>query len=188
LERLGVSFTVAPANINEQGLIFERGISCQKEHVMALAEAKACHVAAQSASPYAIIAADTVIYHDGKILEKPIDESDAFNMLKSLQGRTHEVYTGVTIIVNKGEGEVTNTFCDTAQVRVRTLEDSEIWAYVNTDEPMGRSGSYAINGKGSLLIDLVNGDFNTVVGLPLARMYVMLKVLGVDLMNMGKNK
>jgi len=187
LERLGVPFIVVPANIDEQGLIRERDIHTPKEHVMALSKAKAQHVASKSVPPCAIIAADTVIYHNNTILEKPADEEDAFNMIKSLQGKMHEVYTGVTIVV-KGQGlcdEVTS-FCDTAQVRLRLLDDSEITAYVNTGEPMGRSGSYAINGLGSLLIDLVNGDFNTVVGLPLARTYVELKELDIDLMELRK--
>jgi len=184
LEQAGFKFNVMPANIDEQGLINELKITKPTEHVITLSKAKAQHVLRQVVSPSVIIAADTVIYHEGKILEKPIDEKDAFNMLKGLQGKMHEVYTGVTIIKKSPkEGDFINSFCDTTQVHISQLENNEILSYIKTGEPKGKSGSYSISGLGSLLIDKIKGDFNTVVGLPLARIYVTLKTLGVDLMD-----
>jgi len=180
LARLGIDFAVIPANIDEAGLIRERGITAPAEHVLALCEAKARFVHEKATEPCVIIAADTVIFHNGKILEKPIDLPDAFNMLKSLQGQTHEVYTGVAIMHKQQQ----NFFCDTSIVRMRPLDDSEISAYVNTGEPLGRSGSYSISGLAALLIDHVNGDVNSVVGLPLARTCAVLKEMGINLLEM----
>jgi len=180
LERAGVEFSVKPANIDEEGLIKQRGITDPAEHVLALCEAKARFVRSKSKinEPSVIIAADTVIYHEDKILEKPIDLGDAFNMIKSLQGKEHEVYTGVTLIAAESE----KSFYEVTKVRFRQLDDNEINAYVDTGEPLGRSGSYAINGIASMLIDKVEGDFNSVVGLPLARVCATLKEMGVELL------
>ena len=192
LEKAGVSFSVFPAYIDEAGLIRELGITTPAEHVLALCEAKARFVCAKTNEPYIIIAADTVIYHEGKILEKPIDLDDAFNMLKNLQGKTHEVYTGVAVIVKNAVANkehlaipdcgAAKTFYEVSKVRFRQLEDREIIAYVKTGEALGRSGSYAINGIASLLIDGVNGDFNSVVGLPIAKVCAVLKEMGVYLL------
>jgi septum formation protein len=174
-----------PAYIDEESVSRKGGILLPPaDHVTVLSAAKTACAADKAEPPCAVIAADTVICHNNKILEKPTDSNDAFNMIKNLQGQNHEVYTGVTVTVKTAGRTLTETFCDVSKVHIRPLTDGEIRAYVNTGEPMGKSGSYAINGIGSLLIDMVQGDFNSVVGLPLARLCVVLRGLGVDLMGL----
>lgn len=118
-----------------------------------------------------IIGADTVVAIDDIILGKPRDEKDAFDMLKALSGKTHFVYTGVTII--KGEKSV--TFSEKTEVEFFPLSDEEIADYVKTGEPLDKAGAYGIQGKGALLVKKINGDYNNVVGLPVSRLSRELK-------------
>lgn len=136
--------------------------------------------------PCIIIAADTLIFFNGKVIGKPKDNHDAFETLKMLQGKEHSVYTGVTIIKNwETEGmrfaEMSEHIVDTSKVTMRSLTDDEIWAYVKTGESFGKAGSYAIQDKGAFLIEFIEGDFNSIVGLPLVKLSVVLKKMGVDL-------
>ena len=124
-----------------------------------------------------IIGADTLVYIDGKVLGKPDGPEDAFNMLKALQGRCHTVYTGVALF----KGDATRSFVDAAQVYFRQLTDAEIWAYIGTGEPFDKAGAYGVQEKGALLVDCIEGDFFTVVGLPVAKLAVALREMGVDI-------
>ena len=112
-----------------------------------------------------VIGADTVVAIDGKILGKPKDEEDAFLMLKTLSGKEHKVYTGVTLI----KGEEVKTFSVETKVYFYPLTDNEIKEYIKTGEPMDKAGSYGIQGKGCLLIEKIDGDYFNVVGLPVSR-------------------
>jgi septum formation protein len=182
MARLGVGFEITPAFIDEAAVVLSADTGGAPErHVTVLARAKMECVMGKTKGDCAVIAADTIIHHNGKIVEKPIDKSDALNMIKALQGNTHNVYTGVSLAVRRGGEVLTECFCETATVRIRPLKDAEIDFYVNSGEPMGRSGGYAINGLGAMMIDRVEGDFNAVVGLPLARVCAVLERLGVDL-------
>lgn len=118
-----------------------------------------------------IIGADTVVSIDGKILGKPKDEKDAYNMLKILSGRTHSVYTGVTVIKN----ERTETFSCETKVTFYPISDEEIKDYVKTGEPLDKAGAYGIQLKGGLFVEKIEGDYNNVVGLPIARLLKILK-------------
>lgn len=113
-----------------------------------------------------VIGADTVVICDGKAFGKPKSEQDAFNMLKSLSGKAHDVVTGCTITEN---GEY-RTFSQKTQVRFYPLSDDEIRRYIKTGEPMDKAGAYGIQGYGSLLIEGIDGDYFNVVGLPVARL------------------
>lgn len=119
-----------------------------------------------------LIAADTVIVLDDMILGKPEDETDAFNMLRKLSDRTHQVITGVCIM-NEFHTEIFNV---TTEVTFNELSDDEIHHYLSTQEPMGRSGSYAIQGGASLFVKQIKGDLNSVVGLPISEVYARLKL------------
>jgi septum formation protein len=110
-----------------------------------------------------IIGADTVVAVDGKILGKPRDRQDAFDMLKSLSGRFHSVFTGVTVISPKN----TQTFSVETKVKFFDLTDDEIKNYVNTGECDDKAGAYGIQGKGALLVEKIDGDYFNVVGLPI---------------------
>ncbi|MBQ8941634.1 MAG: septum formation protein Maf [Firmicutes bacterium] len=124
-----------------------------------------------------IIAADTLVALDKNVLGKPKDEKDAFEMLKSLSGRSHFVYTGVTLIYSGKNGVKDMTFSDGAEVFFRELEDKEILDYIATGEPMDKAGAYGIQERGALLAEGIKGDFYTIVGLPIVRVVTGIKEL-----------
>ena len=119
-----------------------------------------------------VIGADTVVALDGKILGKPRDDADAFATLKMLSGREHSVFTGVSVI----KGENIETFSVQTKVKMFELTDEEIEEYIATDEPFDKAGSYGIQGKGSLLVEKIDGDYFNVVGLPISRLNRVLKL------------
>ncbi len=129
-----------------------------------------------------VIGADTVVACDGKILGKPKDEKDAFEMLKNLSGRAHKVYTGVTVVLMEPSGRSGKiTFSEETQVHVAPLTDQEIRDYIATGEPMDKAGAYGIQGAFGMFISRIEGDYQNVVGFPLARFYSELKKIGIDI-------
>ncbi len=119
-----------------------------------------------------VVSADTIVALDGEILGKPGDPEDAVRMLTGLSGRSHEVYTGVTILAPGREGI---TFSDRTEVTFYPLPEREIRDYVSSGEPMDKAGAYGIQGLGARLVERIGGDYNNVVGFPLAH---FLRVLG----------
>ena len=111
-----------------------------------------------------VIGADTIVVCDGKILGKPVSRKNAEEMLKMLSGRTHQVLTGVTIT----DGEKTETFFVASDVTFFRLTDEEISAYAESGESDDKAGAYGIQGKGSLLVEKINGDYFNIVGLPVS--------------------
>lgn len=109
-----------------------------------------------------VIGSDTIVYLNNKVYGKPKDKMDAFNMLKELSNKTHEVITGVTIMSNNN----IDSFYDTAYVTFKDLTDKEIFDYIDTLEPMDKAGAYGIQGLGRNLIKEFKGDFYTIMGLP----------------------
>ena len=127
-----------------------------------------------------VIGADTIVTFEGKILGKPKDEADAFNMLRMLSGKDHQVYTGVTLIRYERAGEETcktKTFHECTSVRFQELTDEEILNYIRTKDPMDKAGAYGIQGYASRFIPYIEGDYFNVVGLPVAALYRELKDL-----------
>jgi len=123
-----------------------------------------------------IIAADTLVSIDNKVLGKPATADEAFAMLKSLSARQHTVYTGVAVL-----HDVTRiAFVSTAHVFFRDLTDYELLKYIASGEPFDKAGGYGVQEKGALLVERIDGDFYTVMGLPVARLAVILRELGVD--------
>lgn len=149
-----------------------------KDAVRALSRTKALEVADSVRGDSLVIAADTVVSIDDKILGKPVDESDAERMLSLLSGREHTVYTGVTVVKN---GKILTGHEKTA-VRFRKMSPEEISAYVATGEPMDKAGAYGAQGIGALFVEGIEGDFFNVMGLPLCRLALMLKELDVSLL------
>ena len=119
-----------------------------------------------------VIGADTVVALDGKILGKPRDEADAFATLRMLSGKEHSVFTGVSVI----KGKKIETFSVQTKVKMFELTDKEIEEYIATAEPFDKAGSYGIQGKGSLLVEKIDGDYFNVVGLPISRLNRVLKL------------
>jgi len=121
-----------------------------------------------------IIAADTVVEIGGKILGKPKDKQDAFDMLKSLEGKRHSVYTGLCVVFIKDGGVEYIEDCCRTEVYFKPLTDAEIEEYINTPEPYDKAGAYAIQGDSGKLIERIDGDYTNVVGLPVDRVVAML--------------
>ena len=137
-----------------------------KEAVEYLSKIKNDAAKSISAHDELIISADTVVAVSNEILGKPADKEDARRMIKLLSGRTHQVYTGVTISYK----ENAVTFSEKTDVSFFDLTDDEIESYVSSSEPYDKAGAYGIQGKASLLVSGINGDYFNVVGLPVARL------------------
>lgn len=168
LEQIGLEFEICPAKGEE---VISK--SAPEEVVMELSEQKATEVAAMvktyesghgelmTPQDILVIGADTVVACDDTILGKPKDEADAKRMLTLLSGRKH-------------------TFYEKTEVTMKPLSEPEIDRYVATGEPMDKAGAYGIQGKCAIYIEGIEGDYNNVVGLPVARIYKELQKLGID--------
>lgn len=174
LEMLGVKMKVIPAKGEERA---PEGLA-PGELVMALASAKGREVAAGCEGDCLVIAADTIVWLDGRVFGKPHTAEEAVRMLKTMSGRTHEVYTGVCVISPAGE----TVEYEVSKVTFRELAEEEIRAYVATGEPMDKAGAYGAQGRGALLVQRIDGDFFNVMGLPVCRLGQMLKQQGVQLL------
>lgn len=172
LSRIGLDFQVCPSTVEEK-------ISSTDpvEVVKELSRQKAYDVAEKfSQTEKLVIGADTIVVYDGKILGKPKDQEDAARILGMLQGQTHSVYTGVTLVREEaGQKESTAvTFAEETQVMMYPMSEEEIRWYVDSKEPMDKAGAYGIQGLGARFIREIKGDYNNVVGLPAARIYQWL--------------
>ena len=125
-----------------------------------------------------VITADTMVFLDDQRLGKPVDEAAALRMLTDLQGRHHTVCTGVPV----RQGDKILTESESTEVYFRPATEEELLAYIATGEPMDKAGSYGVQGKGSLLVEKLNGDFFNVMGLPVLRLSRMLAQFGVHLL------
>ncbi|MDK2888970.1 MAG: nucleoside triphosphate pyrophosphatase [Thermoanaerobacter sp.] len=173
LEQLGLPFTVVPPDVEEE----EHGGLPPRKLVEALAEKKARAVA-PAISRGLVLAADTVVVFQDRILGKPAGPREAVFMLSLLSGNEHEVYTGLAVM-EKPSGRLVVTH-ECTRVRFRTLEEEEIARYVATGEPLDKAGAYAAQGLGAIFIAGIKGCYFNVVGLPLARLARVLREFGVD--------
>ena len=175
MEMLGVSGLVVRPALGEE----RSDLSLPPpELVKTLAAAKAREAAAEARGDDVIIAADTIVVYGGRVYGKPHSPAEAADMLRTLSGRTHEVYTGVCVIRNGVE------LCraDRSAVTFRSLSDGEIERYIASGEPMDKAGAYGAQGKGALFVERIDGDFFNVMGLPLCLLGEMLKEQGVELL------
>lgn len=152
LDKIGIEYDVKPAHCNEITNLTE-----PSEIVVELAKRKANAVEGNI-----ILGADTIVAKDNVIFGKPKDKEDAFRMLKSLQDSWHTVYTGVCIN--------NEAYFEKTDVHMVKLSDKEIKDYIATGEPMDKAGAYAIQGIGGKFIDQIEGEFETVMGLPIKRL------------------
>lgn len=144
---------------------------------MRLSYNKASDVAARTAGDAVIIAADTIVALNKRIMGKPLDEEDAFVMLSELSGRTHSVYTGITVLNTAAQKQVIEY--EKTAVTFHTMTPQEIRNYIKTGEPMDKAGAYGIQGYTSRFIKRINGCYFNVVGLPVQRLYKILISLGL---------
>ena len=164
----------------QAGYEFEIEVSDAEENIKETAPAKlVCELASRKGEAVAglhekdsciVVAADTVVSLDGNILGKPENEEDAENMLASLSGRIHQVYTGEALfLVQNGQITERQVFYECTDVKFRPLNKEEISRYIATGEPMDKAGAYGIQGKAAVFISGIRGDYYNVVGLPVCR-------------------
>lgn len=120
-----------------------------------------------------VIAADTIVSKDSIILGKAKNKIEAFKMLSNLSNETHDVYTGISMICLKKNIKIID--CVTTKVKFRKLSKAEINFYIDTSEPIGKAGAYAIQGMGGLLVEKIEGSYTNVIGLPMEKLYLILK-------------
>lgn len=179
LRQVGIEPVVEPSHVQEVITSTIPG-----EVVMELSRQKAEDIAGLHRGERVIVlGADTVVAADGKILGKPKDREDAIRMVKLLQGRSHQVYTGVTLVFC-GENSSQNTspvitFFEETEVCVFPMTDRQVEAYVDTKEPMDKAGAYGIQGKFAAYVKGIVGDYNNVVGLPVGRVCQELGKRGI---------
>jgi len=177
LSQAGFAFDIMPSEVDEN---LDESVSAY-DTVKNLSNQKAMAVLNRVHEPAVIIAADTIVSIHGRVLGKPRQDEEARAMLRLLQGQTHTVYTGVTLINQGQDGYELKQIVDNTNVTMRPLAEEEIDAYVRTGEPRDKAGAYGIQGRGSLFIERIDGDYFTVVGLPLVRVYLTLRTMGVEL-------
>ncbi len=180
LEQIGVLFEIVKAEGEE---VIKTDIP--SEAVKELSRQKAREVAAKTDGDV-VIGADTVVAVSGRILGKPKDAEDAVRMIKMIQGKAHEVVTGVTLILKESGQEI--CFAETTKVHVYPMTEEQVQAYVESGEPMDKAGAYAIQGKFAAYVSGIEGDYNTVVGLPVGRLYQEALARGIDLITYGKDE
>lgn len=182
LEQIGVSFEISVADGEE---VITRMLPW--EIVEELSLQKATEVAEryetkqEAEEQTVIIGADTIVAYGEEIMGKPKEEEMAKEMLRKLQGGSHQVYTGVTLIIKTAEDRQIVTFHEKTDVEMYPMSEAQIAAYVATKEPMDKAGSYAIQGKCAAYIKGICGDYNNVVGLPIARLMQELFKRGIVL-------
>lgn len=171
LRELGVAFRVVVSHADESLRPGEDGPSA----VERLARAKAESVARLEVLP--VLAADTEVLLDGRVLGKPKDPDDAVAMLRRLAGRSHEVVTGVCLI----QGGSSRSAVERSTVRLAPMSESELRWYAATGEPLDKAGGYHVDGKGALFIETVEGSPSNVAGLPVRLLLGLAREAGVDL-------
>ncbi len=171
LRGMGLDFEVVVSDADESAVDSE---SIPVDiYVQELALIKAAAVAKQANKKAIVISADTIVTADGKILGKPSDAEDAFRMLSTLSGRSHEVYTGFCVMrIQDGKTE-----CRAVKTTVyfKELTEEKIWRYIATGEPADKAGAYGIQGLGGLLVEKIDGDYQNVVGLSVSALADVLE-------------
>lgn len=193
LKKLGLEFEVVPSDKDE---VIQAGLT-PEQVVLSIAEQKAEDVVYKlrkriesEAGPFLVLAADTLVAYEGKLLGKPADRNDAIEMLESLSGQTHMVHTGVVVFraekSERNEGLKTSFInaVETSLVTFRPLQRSEIEAYVDTQEPMDKAGAYALQGIGAFLVSKVDGSDSNVIGLPVSRAVDLLRRSGMKVLGL----
>lgn len=194
LEQVGMSFEISAAHGDEvitkeapeeivEGLSYQKAMEVARRYEAASrgssGKADRDKPDGDEADLLVVIGADTIVALGGEIMGKPRDSADAIRMLAKLQNNTHQVYTGVTLAILNQEKEIkTVTFHEKTDVTMYPMDNAQIEGYVQTNEPMDKAGAYAIQGRCAAYIKGINGDYNNVVGLPIARLTQELRRLG----------
>ncbi len=173
LEQMGMTFAIVPA-CGEERIHTEDPAEAVKE----LSLQKAKEIGEKETGDVLIIGADTIVVHEGHILGKPTDSQDAVSMLTMLQGRTHSVFTGVSLLCGPYDSRSAVTFAEETKVTFYPMSKDEIAWYVRTKEPLDKAGAYGIQGLAAVFVRCIEGDYQNVVGLPVARIYQEMRQRG----------
>lgn len=175
LQQIGIRYTVVPSDIDESQLQNET----PAEYVLRLAKTKTeaglVSVADQGLPSYPVLAADTTVSVDGRILGKPVDDEDAHAMLQQMSGRWHEVLTGIAVASDRG----VDALLSVTRVEVALLDSEQIQAYIKSGEPRDKAGAYGIQGLASTFIKRIEGSYSGVMGLPIFETSQLLKNAGI---------
>lgn len=168
LTQIGIDFDVVTSNAEEIiTKTYPQDIVCELSCLKAKAVYDMLKEPQKDIDNSVIIGADTIVYCDGEILGKPADNDDAYRMIKKISGGVHQVYTGVTFIY---KGNI-KSFSEKTDVSVYDMSETEINRYIQTGEAMDKAGAYGIQGAFAAYVKGINGDYNNVVGLPVAKLY-----------------
>ena len=173
LNQMGINFDIIPSNIDESIFNNLKG----SELVKALSIEKAKNIfnkIDKKEKNICIIGCDTIVSINNIILGKPKDKSEAINMLLMLNNNMHTVFTGLSVIGLKDNVYFEETICSSSNVYFSNFSKNELMEYVNTLEPMDKAGAYAIQGKGGFLVSKIEGDFYSIMGLPINKLYNIL--------------
>ncbi len=170
LEQIGVEFEVRISGVEER-----TSAVMPEDVVLELSGLKAEDVAREAPEGSWILGADTVV--DGRNMGKPGSHKEACEMIRSLQGRTHQVFTGVTLICKEGRGQKGVSFVEKTDVTLYPMSEEEIREYGESEEPMDKAGAYGIQGRFARYVSRIDGDYSNVVGLPVGRVYQEWKSL-----------
>ena len=176
LELMGLTFSIIPSKKEE---IITK--SRPDEIVKELAFQKAEDVASGITGDCLVIGLDTIVVCDGEIMGKPKDEKHAFSMIAALQGKNHQVYTGVAVVDKTNNKITSDIFSEKAEVMVNSMTDEEIWGYIRRGESMDKAGAYGIQGSFAMFVREISGEYSTILGLPVAGLYQTLKKHGITL-------
>lgn len=177
LGKLVREFQIIESKFDENSIEYDGN---PETYVKKLSKCKALEVAKHVSEPAIIIAADTIVFHQGKVLGKPKDKDDAINMLISLSGDTHEVYSGVCI-VNTTNNDVNNDVCIT-EVKFSKLTNDQINNYIESGEPFDKAGAYGIQGLGGVFVEEIKGCYYSVMGLPINKVNKVLLDYNITLL------
>jgi septum formation protein len=176
LKRIVDNFRIKVSNFDEDSIEFQGDID---KYVCDLAKGKARKILNKVQKESIVIGCDTVVYLNGEILGKPINDEDAFKMLNSLSGNVHKVYSGLVLINSKTNELVSKSVC--TEVKFMELSDDMILRYIKSEQCNGKAGAYGIQDDAAVFVESINGCYYNVVGLPLNTLYLSLREMGVNL-------
>lgn len=182
LENMNLKFDIIKSEIEETTLENES----PEDLVKRLSYEKAHDIATRNRDSI-VIGADTVVVLDNNVLGKPKDKEDAFNMLKKMSGREHDVITGISILCLDSKKEIID-FC-VSKVKFKNLSDEDIYSYIATGECMDKAGAYGIQGLGGILVEYIKGDYFNIVGFPISSASEILKNnFNIDILKLNENR
>lgn len=180
MNQVGIKFIVVESGFKEKKNVKNPTVASIRKLVIENAKGKTLDIASKI-NDGIVLGVDTVVLCEGKIIGKPKDRKDAKIILSFLNNKIHEVFSGIALVEKASGKPRLLTDCEVTKVYFRKLTDGEITQYIETGEPLDKAGAYGIQEKGAVLIKKIDGDFYNVVGLPIAKMLVLAKKMGIEL-------